>query len=210
MVLDRRQILDEAERARSKGRTGKALKRYRQLLHMDPGDASIHARIAPLLARRNELGDAQRSFIYAAQDLVAKGFLDRAVGLYGEAVRWLPRDATLWEAMAELHHQRNRRADAVDALITGAGQLHRRRDRAYAIRLLRRALEIDAGHIAATFALAVQLRRSGGRAEARALLDGLVPRVSGRVLRRVRGALVRLAPTPQAIWRWLRAAIRGV
>jgi tetratricopeptide (TPR) repeat protein len=210
MVLDRRQILDEADRARSKGRTGKALKRYRQLLDMDPNDATIHAKIAPLLARRHQLGDAQKSFAYAAADLVSKGFFDRALGLYREAVRWIPRDAAMWESMGELHARRGRRADAIDALLSGATQLDRRRDRPFAIRLLRRALQLDHGHIEATLALAGQVSRDGNRAEALALLESLVPRVAGRALRRVRGALLRLSFTPRNLWRWLRAVLRGV
>jgi tetratricopeptide (TPR) repeat protein len=207
MVPDRRQILDEAEWARSRGRTRRAVKGYRKLLRMDPKDAAIHAKIAPLLAKRHELADAQRSFDYAARDLMARGFLDRALGLYSEAVRWIPRDVAMWETIADLHERRNRRADAVNALAAGAARFDRRRDRPLAIRLLRRSLALDPGNVEVTLALAGQLRQAGERAEAKALLEDLIPRVSGPALREVRAALVRTSPTPGAIWRWLRALI---
>jgi cytochrome c-type biogenesis protein CcmH/NrfG len=76
-------------------------------------------------------------------------------------------------------------------------------------RLLRRALEIDPWHAEGRLALSRLLRRQGRRGEARALLEELAPRLSGSELRRVRGALFRLGPTPAAAWRWLRAATAG-
>jgi hypothetical protein len=76
-------------------------------------------------------------------------------------------------------------------------------------RLLRRALEIDPWHLDGRLALARVLRRQGKAEEARTLLEKVVPRLAGRELRRVRGALWRLGPTPAATWRWLRAAVAG-
>ena len=90
-----------------------------------------------------------------------------------------------------------------------AERLKKKRERPLAIQLLRTVLEIEAWHFEATFDLARLLNRDGERDEARHLYEGLAERNSGSRLRRARGALLVMSPTPAALWRWARAATLG-
>ena len=113
----------------------------------------------------------------------------------------------MWEEIARLDQVRGRRADAIGALMEGAGHLGRRNARRReALRLLRKALELEPWHLGATLQLAQHLARDGERAEALALLDDIADRVRGKGRRRVRRAILRVSPTPANLWRWLAGA----
>jgi tetratricopeptide (TPR) repeat protein len=191
-------ILESAEDARRRGRVRKAIKGYRRALKLDPADTTIHARLAPLLARKGKLEEALASFLTAARGETERGFFDKAIGLYQHAVRYLPHEAELWTQMAELHVKRERFADAIRTFMDGAKHLRP----ADAVPLLRRAHELDAYHVDVTIALARALRKSGQRKEARQMLENLAVLADGKS---VRGALFRAHPTPVTFWRWLCA-----
>ena len=74
---------------------------------------------------------------------------------------------------------------------------------------MKRGLEIEPYHVDTTLDLARVRRRAGQRDEATRLLQGIAARNHGRTLRRIRGAQLRLRPTPAALWRWVRAAVTG-
>jgi Tfp pilus assembly protein PilF len=205
---DRVRVLQAADRARARGRLEKAIAGYRQVLAEDPGDLAVHGKIAPLLARTGRDEEALRSFEVAAKGHLDKGFVDRGLAVYVQAAGHYPERAFFWEEAARLHLLRGTRADAARALVDG-GVATGEHVVKTGERLLRRALEIDPWHAEGRLALSRLLRRQGRRGEARALLEELAPRLSGSELRRVRGALFRLGPTPAAAWRWLRAATAG-
>lgn len=202
---DRSQTLAEAEKARGQGRTAKAIKLYRAVLAKEPNDAVVHGKIAPLLARRKRLrGEALASFRLAAQGQLKAGFTDRAIALFVQAAAHFPLETELWEEIARLDHVRGRRADAIDALLEGAGHLGKGKPtRQEGMRLLRKALEIEPWHLESTLQLARLLARDGDKQEALALLDDVAGRVRGRGRRRVRRAMFRISPTPANAWRWL-------
>jgi Tfp pilus assembly protein PilF len=202
---DRSATLEAAHRARARGRTGKAIRLYREVLAHDPADAVAHARVAPLLALRGaDRTEALSSFRAAAQAHERAGFADRAAAVYAQAAAFFPHEAALWEARARLEEARGRRADARASLCDGAAHLTRRRSTcADAERLLRRALDLERGHVGASLALARAVARQRRRGEAKAILADLAGRTAGREKRRVRRAQFLVSPTPAAAWRWL-------
>ncbi len=202
---DRTQTLAQAEKARGQGRTDKAIKLYRAVLAKEPNDAVVHGKIAPLLARRKKLrGEALASFRLAAQGQLKAGFTDRAIALYVQAAALFPLETELWEEIARLDQVRGRRADAIDALMEGAGHLGKTKPtRPEAARLLRKALEMEPWHLEATLRLARRLAKDREKEEALALLEDIAGRVRGRGRRRVRRAIFRISPNPANAWRWL-------
>jgi tetratricopeptide (TPR) repeat protein len=202
---DRSQTLAEAEKARGQGRTDKAIKLYRSVLAKEPNDAVVHGKIAPLLARTKKLrGEALASFRLAAQGQLKAGFTDRANALYVQAAAFFPLETELWAEIARLDQVRGHRADAIAALMEGAGHLARtKRTRPEAARLLRRALEIEPWHLEATLRLGHFLARDGEKEQALAILDDIAGRVRGKGRRRVRRAIFRISPTPANAWRWM-------
>jgi Tfp pilus assembly protein PilF len=202
---DRARLLAEAGRAQRRRRATRAVALYREILAADPGDVTVHRRLAPLLARLRQADEAWRSFRRAAESLAAAGFVERALGVYRDAAHHLPRESAAWLAIAELEVARGRRADAVAALAAGRAHLRARRSRADARRLLERAHEIDPAHVAIGLDLAGLLARTGERPRARELLRALERGQHGRALRRVRARQLLLFPSVRSVWRWLRA-----
>jgi tetratricopeptide (TPR) repeat protein len=202
---DRARLLSEAVRAQRRGKAAKAVALYREVLRVEPGNADLHRKLAPLLARTRKRDEAWASYRRAAEGLVEKGFVERAIGVYREAAQQLPRESAVWMAIAELELMRGRRPDAVAALVNGRSRLRSRAERSEAIRLLERARELDPGAFEPSFDLARLLAKSGERRRAVALLEALARGRSGPALRRVRARQVNLSPTPAAVWRWLRS-----
>lgn len=204
---DRYAILAAAENARVKGRKRKAIAEYRKILEVDPSDHEIHGKIAPLLAQKQQRREAWSSFVTAGEGYIRDGHAEKALSIYMQAAHYLPRQVEIWETIARLQVERERRPDAIKALLVGSRHFRSRKLRLQGLRLLRQACQIEPGHFEAAFEFARRLVKAGEKQEARWLLDGLVNWARGRNLRRVSTALFRMSPTPTAAWRWLRAAI---
>ncbi|MEX2207971.1 MAG: tetratricopeptide repeat protein [Myxococcota bacterium] len=208
-TYDRADSLARASKAIGRGKRKQAIAEYRRVLEQEPGNPVILAKLAPLLAETRQLKEAGEKFRAAGKQYENQGFPEKALGVYAQAVKYLPRSVELWETISGLYLARSRRADALSALLEGRSHFRRGKQRPLAIRLLRGAVQVEPWQLEATLDLARQLRKSGGRAEADRLYQGLCERKRGAHLRRVRGAMFRRSPTPAALWRWLRAALAG-
>lgn len=198
-----------ASKAIGRGKRKQAIAEYRRVLAQEPTNPVILAKLATLLAETRQLDEAGQKFRAAGKQYEGQGFPEKALAVYTQATQALPRSAELWETVSALYVERSRKADALSALLEGRTHFRRRKERPLAIRLLRGAVRIEPWHLEATLDLARLLAKSGGRAEADRLYQGLCQHKRGSHLRRVRGAMFRRSPTPAALWRWLRAAIRG-
>jgi tetratricopeptide (TPR) repeat protein len=204
---DRFAILAAAEKARGKGKVRKAIAEYRKVLAVDPSDYETHGKLAPLLAERRQLAGAWKSFVAAGEGYTRDMHEDKALSIYMQAARYLPRQLEVWKSIARLQVGRGRAPDAVKALLDGSRHFRRRNDRPEAIRLLRLACEVEPWHFEATYALARLLLKTGERREAWQLLEGLAERAKGRNRRRACATLFRMSPSLVGAWRWVRAAI---
>jgi len=203
--IDRSQVLAAADQLRVKGKHAKAVAEYRKVLLLDPKDADVLAKIAPLLVKLNEREEALRDFRAAADAYVGRGFVDRAIAIYVQACAAYPREAELWEVLGRLHQERGRRADAVKALLAGAGHFKKKKERPTAVKLLQQALACDELHLDAAVALARLLKADGDGAAARKLLDDLRGKLRGPAQKRLHAARFKLFPGVGTLWRWLRA-----
>lgn len=208
-TYDRAETLERAAKAQGRGQRKKAIAEYRKVLEQEPENPAVLGKLAVLLAQTKQLEEARQRFVAAAEVYEKQAFDDKALATYLQAAGYLPRRVELWERIAKLHVKRDRGADATRALLDGSRQLRGKKARASAIRLLREAVKIEPWHFEATFELARLLVKEAGMAQARHLYEGLCKRTRNRQLRRVRGAMFRVSPTPAAAWRWLRAAVQG-
>jgi tetratricopeptide (TPR) repeat protein len=174
---DRNELVALADRARARGRLKQAVEGYRKALTLAPGDLAIHAKLAPVLARRGQKAEAIQSFALAATGQLQAGFADRAVSLRRQAAETFPEELPLWEELSRLHLARGRRADAVATLLAGGHRLRRSQRPDVGVKVLRLVLEIEPGH------------------------------VEGATLRRSRRLAFRLSPTPRRAWRWFKAVL---
>lgn len=209
-MYDRADSLARASKALGRGRRKQAIAEYRRVLEQEPGNPVILGKLAPLLAETRQLAEAGATWSAAGKQYENQGFSEKALAVYTQAVAYLPRSVELWETISGLYLARSRRADAVSALLEGRKHFRRRKQRPLAIRLLRGAVRIEPWQLDATLDLARLLTKSGARPEADRLYQGLCERTRDTHLRRVRAAMFRRSPTPASLWRWLRAALRGI
>lgn len=202
---DRTRVLEEAARARSRRRRGRAIRLYRWALAMEPRNAELHAKLAPLLAETGHHFEAWVSFRAVAKACLRNGLTDKSLAVYKEAALYLPREYQVWPAIAALQRRRGNDREAVETLIEGSRHLRSRFERPQAIHLLRRAREIEPWHFVAVLELSRLLAGSEQRDEARILLDGLAAGADGEQRKRVRAAQLRLDPGLATAWRWLRS-----
>lgn len=207
---NRAESMSRAAKAEGRGKRKKAIAEYRKVLGQEPDNPVIMVKLAGLLAKTKQLEDARLKFVAAAEIYEKQEFDDKAVAVYRQAVSHLPKRIELWERLAQLDVKRERPPEAIRDLLDGASHFRRRKERQSAIRLLRVAIRIEPFQFEATMKLARLLAKSGARPEARRLYDGLCEKNRALRLRKVRGAMFRMSPTPASAWRWLRAAVRGV
>jgi tetratricopeptide (TPR) repeat protein len=206
---DRDETLRAGEKAEAKGDRPRAIASYEKVLQSEPRNLALHNKVAVLLAESKRPGDAWPHFAAAGEGYARDGFYDKASAVYVRAAAFFPAKVDVWLTLADLNLRRQRKADAFKACLDGRRHFFRPALHPQAAQLLRRALEIEPFHVEASLDLARVLRRARQREEAMRLLRGLAARNHGRTLRRIRGAEVRLSPTPAALWRWLHAAVAG-
>ena len=204
---DRRRILERAERAERRGQTRRAIGLYRWVLAVERNNPQLHARLAPLLARIGQDFDAWQSYRCCAETALREQREERALALYRDACRTLPRELEAWQRLAQLLARRGESREALATLLEGSRHFRRRRHRTRAIHLLRLARAVAPWDPDCVLALCGLLARTRQSHEALLLLDGLSRRVDGRALRRVRGAQLRIEGSFAAFWRWLRCVI---
>jgi len=203
---DRKRLLAEAEKARSRGQRRRAISFYRRILAAEPYDPDLLARVAPLLAATGSRFDAWQSYRKAAGTHLKNRCDAEALALYREAAKALPMQIEAWRGVAKLELKRDRKEAAIKALLEGRAKFRSRRRRPEAIALLREARSIDAWRIDIVLDLARLLRRAGQSPEALWILGQLADRVDGHELRLVRGAQWRIEPSIKHSWNWIRAA----
>ena len=138
-----------------------------------------------------------------------KGFVDKAVGVCKQAIQYLPTEIEVWQRLAYLNLERGCNADAVDNLYIGSKIFRRRKHRTKALELLNHAFRIEPYRFEVAYDLAVLLIKDNEKGRARKMLEELARHTEGRDLRRVRGRLFWLGPTPAAGWRYAKALFTG-
>ncbi len=202
---DRARMLDAAAMARRRGRVRQAIGFYQRVLDVEPKNPELHRRIAPLLADAHEPEQAWRSYQLAAAEFLRAGYDEKAIGVYREAARRMPRLPQTWQAVAELEASRSRCVDAKLALLEGRRHLRGRGQRRAAADLLRRALELDPSDFETRVALARLEVALGERGRALTRLEEAMPWQPERACR-IRFEQLRAAPDWRRLWCWLRAA----
>jgi tetratricopeptide (TPR) repeat protein len=205
---DRTQILEQAARARSKGQRRRAIELYRWVLAIERHGIEMHERLAPLLAESGQEFDAWNSYRTLAYAALREGREDRAIAVYREATRALPREIQAWQGLARLLVRQSADEDAIEALIEGSRNFRANWNRPHAIHLLRRARAVEPWHFETVLELARHLGHAAQRIEAELLLDGLAARSHGERLARVRAAQLAVRPGPRALWAWLASLWR--
>ena len=206
---DRARILKSARSAARRGRHQKAIALYERVHEVEPENVDVLRRLAAQRARAGQHEEAWRDCQLVAERLTKQGFVDQAIGVLRDFAHHLPREIGVWTSLARLQFDRDRKPDAIAALLEGRAVFKGRKDREQALMLLRTARKIDVTHFAANFALAGLLASAGNKPHAIRILQELEGHTQGRERRRLRGRLFRLSPGPRTAWRWVRSCFGG-
>ncbi|MBW7956942.1 MAG: hypothetical protein H3C68_03525 [Deltaproteobacteria bacterium] len=205
---NRERCLAAAAKAQAGGRLKRAVGHYKRVLEADPDDYLVHAKVAPLLARMKNFEEAWMSFKIAGSRYLAAGFSQKAISMYSQAARFMPRNAEVWETMAYVYERQGKRAEAMHTLFSGHRFFRNGPERGKAVSMLRKAFELDPWNFEVTMELSKLLRKTDP-VEAMGLMEGLSTRVRGRELRKVRSAMFLAQPGLSTAWRWIKAVWPG-
>jgi len=200
-----RVLLDEAHRARNRGRERRAIGLYKRILLEDPHNADVALRVAPMLARRGEGFEAWQIYRAVAREFARARQYHECLTVYREACRFVPWEFEAWRLCAELQLKMGRDEAAFQTLIDGRNHFRDLHTRAQAIALLCRARAIEPWEPHLVLDLARLYTRSEQSDSALELLACLAQRVQGPLLRRVRALQWRITLAPRFAWLWLRA-----
>lgn len=204
----RRQLFSEANRARSRGKSGHAIAIYRQLLCDDEGDVDVLLRLAPMLAREGEHFEAWGAFRQVGKQLLADRRHEECLAAFREATRTLPIEFEAWRLTAELERKLGREGEAFETLLEGRRQFRPRFVRAQAIALLKLARQIHPWDHAVVMDLARLYIQTDQPGQAMQLLDGALVHATTAELPDVRWAQFQLTRSLRYFGLWLRLASR--
>jgi tetratricopeptide (TPR) repeat protein len=199
------QLLNEAHRARNKGRNRAAIRLYKRILIENPQNLEVALRVAPMLAMAGEVFEAWQLYRRAALEYAREKQFAECLNVYREACRFVPYEFDAWRLSAELQLKMNRPEGAFETLVDGRMHFGGPNTRAQAIALLSRARTIEPWDDELLFDLA-QLYASNDQSDvALELLGTLACRVSGRALRRVRFLQWKITLSFRDLFLWLGA-----
>ena len=198
------QLLNEAHRARNKGRDRAAIRLYRRILVENPRNLEVALRVAPMLAYAGEAFEAWQLYRRVALDFVRARKYTECLAVYRDACRFVPFEFEAWRLCAELQLKMKRPDGAFETLVDGRMNFGGPQSRAQAIALLTRAREIEPWDDHLLLDLAGLYAANDQADLALELLSTLSCRVSGSMLRRVRFLQLQLTLSFRFVYLWLR------
>jgi hypothetical protein len=179
---------------------------YQQVLDVEPDNADLHVKVAPLLMQSGDERGAWESYTFAARAYLRVGYDQKALAVFRLAARHFPRSVTIWEDIATIHETRGRRRDAVNALFEGAAQFRSDTVIETGIRLMLRAFNLEPYQPDVTLRFAEMLVQSGRVPQARSMLSDLRKRADRPLLLRISWTELKLFPAWNTLTAWLRQA----
>lgn len=203
-AYDRREILREAERHRSRGRTRKAIREYEKVLAVDPQDVEVHAKVAPLYIRTGRRDKAKASLRRVVAWYEKQGFVDKAIGMLRLVLKIDRRDLGARIHLADLYLGKALTASALRLLESARRTFGGKRYLKEALAVEEKILSIAPDDFRAQVSKARLLVKAGRGREARDLLwrmESQFARRGNRThWRKTRWLLTRHAPSVSTAW----------
>lgn len=185
---DRTRLLDDANRARARGRHRRAIALLRRVLELDPADHDVAIRLAELLAVEGQRFEAWSLYRSAGKTMLRERRHEQSLVIFREATRCLPFEFEAWRITAELLRKLGRDEDAQLTLREARRQYRSRFDRAQAIEILRLIRQIDPWDHEIVLDLSRLYAQTDQGARALRILESLAVRSEGARLRAIRFA----------------------
>lgn len=160
-AINKRKLLESAQKNLQKGALDKALKDYQVLLEADPRDANIRLKIGDLQLKRGQNDDAIAAYLKVADQFMRGGFDAKAVALYKQVTKIDPKRIDVHIPLADLYQRLGLTTDAMAALQTVAEAYQRDGRRREALELLRRMAGLDPTNTTSRLKVAELLQGEG-------------------------------------------------
>lgn len=203
-AYDRREILREAERHRSRGRIRKAIRDYEKVLAIDPNDVEVHGKVAPLYIRTGRKDKAKASLRRVIVWYEKQGFVDKAIGMLRVALKIDRRDLGARLHLADLYVGKALTASALKLLERARRTFRGKRYLEEALAVEEKILTIAPDDFRAQVSRTRLLVKAGRGREARELLlrmeSQCARRGNRKYWRKTRWLLTRHAPSVSTAW----------
>jgi pilus assembly protein FimV len=159
--INKRKILESAQRNLQKGALDKALKDYQTILEADPRDSNVRLKLGDLQLRRGNNDDAISAYLKVADQFMRDGFDAKAVALYKQVTKIDSKRHDIYVPLADLYQRLGLVSEAMAALQTAADAHHREGRKREALDLLRRMASLDPANVTSRLKVAELLRQEG-------------------------------------------------
>ena len=173
MSINKRKILQSAQKYVQKGAFDKALKDYQTLLEADPKDVNLRLKVGDLYLRLNKNDEAVTAYLKVAERFMKDGFDAKAVALYKQITRIDQKRVEVYLPLAELYQRLGLTSDAMGALQTAADAHYREGNKPAALELLRKMATLDPSNTTSRLKVAELLRQEGMKDEALAEFEAV-------------------------------------
>jgi tetratricopeptide (TPR) repeat protein len=161
LAVNKRKILESAQKFLQKGALDKALKEYRTLLELDPKDSGARLKLGDIHLRLGDKDEAVAAYLKVAHQFMKDGFDAKAVALFKQIAKLSPEHLDIHVPLAELYQRLGLTSDAMAALQTATEAFQKAGRKREALELLRKAAALDPTNTTSRLKIADLLRQQG-------------------------------------------------
>lgn len=172
--IDKRKVLEAAQKHWNKRNYDKALVEYQTLLDADPKDVNVRFKVGECFLRLGKQSEASAAYIKVAQDYTKQGFDAKAVAVYKQVLNLDAKNADVQVALADLYQRLGLNSDAMNALQVAADVYNKEGKKDNAIEMLRKMASLDPTNTTSRLKVADILRHAGRREDALSEYEGVL------------------------------------
>jgi tetratricopeptide (TPR) repeat protein len=161
VAVNKRKILESAQKHLQKGALDKALEDYQTLLKAEPKDSNTRLKVGDLHLKMGRVQDAIDAYLRVAQQFTNEGFDAKAVALYKQIAKLDDKRFEVHGQLGELYQRMGLTSEAMKALQAAADGAYRAGDKSTALGLLRRMAALDPTNTTSRLKVADLLRAEG-------------------------------------------------
>jgi tetratricopeptide (TPR) repeat protein len=166
LAINKRKVLEAAQKFLQKGALDKALKEYQTLLQADPRDSNSRLKLGDIHLKLGQKDEAIGAYLKVAEQFMKDGFDAKAVALYKQITKIDANRSDVQVPLAELYQRLGLTSEAMAALQTAADAYHREGRKRDALELLRKMASLDPTNTTSRMKIAELLRQAGLKDEA--------------------------------------------
>jgi pilus assembly protein FimV len=160
-AINKRKLLESAQRNLQKGAVDKAIKDYQTVLEADPRDTNVRLKLGDLLQKAGRNDDAIAAYLKVADQFQRDGFDAKAVALYKQVTKIDAKRHDVYVPLADLYQRLGLVSEAMAALQTAAESYQRDGRKREALDLLRRMANLDPANVTSRLKVAELLQQEG-------------------------------------------------